>query len=244
MIEINLLPGARKKTRSKGPSLDLGALLGGVTAQVRDPFLIVGVVGLVLGAAATGFLYLRQGGRARDLTERENQAVQDSTRFAAVLAERRNAETQRDSVLRQLNIIRQIDSERYIWPHLLDEVSRALPPYTWVRTIQQTSAPVSIGLRDSTVGPNAKAIAAAADSAVAAEQKLTVRLVGQTVDIQALTRFMRVLEQSPFVTAVNLARSDVVVVGSSEVTEFTLDFTYEKPDPSVIRTAPLTIAVR
>ena len=28
-----------------------------------------------------------------------------------------------------------IDEDRYIWPHILDEVSRALPPYTWITVL-------------------------------------------------------------------------------------------------------------
>ena len=29
----------------------------------------------------------------------------------------------------------QIDSDRYVWPHLLDEVSRNLPSYTWLTSL-------------------------------------------------------------------------------------------------------------
>src|ERR687889_235706 len=60
------------------------------------------------------------------------KAVQDSTRYASVLREREKAEAKRDTVLRSLNMIRAIDDDRYIWPHVMDEVSSALPPYTWV----------------------------------------------------------------------------------------------------------------
>ena len=40
----------------------------------------------------------------------------------------------------QIEIIQAIDNNRYVWPHVLDEVSRSLPSYTWLTSMQQTSA--------------------------------------------------------------------------------------------------------
>ena len=54
MIEINLLPGARKHKRSKGPAFSVGALVSGVAAQVKDPFLIIAVSGVALGILGAG----------------------------------------------------------------------------------------------------------------------------------------------------------------------------------------------
>ena len=70
--------------------------------------------------------------------------MQDSTRYAAVIAQRSAAEASRDSVVRQIDVIKAIDGTRFVWPHILDEVSRALPPYTWLVSIAQTSAVPSI----------------------------------------------------------------------------------------------------
>ncbi len=241
MIEINLLPGAKKARRGGGgPSFNVGALFSGFGSSVKDPFLLVAVGGLVIGLAATGVLFTSLSSREATLVEREQQAMQDSTRYAAVLKERGNAQAQRDSVVRQLAIIRTIDGERFTWPHLLDEISEALPPYTWLTSIAQTSPVPSIASRDSLTGPERGAAAAAAEAA----SPLMLRLVGQTVDIQALTRYMRILEASPFLEGVNLVRSDIVLVESREVTEFTLDMQYQQPDSAAIRTVPLTVAVR
>ena len=241
MIEINLLPGAKKARRGgSGPSFNVGALFSGVSSSVKDPFLLMAVGGLVIGLAATGVLFTSLRSREATLIEREQQAMQDSTRYAAVLKERGHAAAQRDSVVRQLAIIRTIDGERFTWPHLLDEISEALPPYTWLTSIAQTSPVPSIASRDSLTGPEQGAAAAAAEAAA----PLMLRLVGQTVDIQALTRYMRILEASPFLEGVNLVRSDIVLVESREVTEFTLDMQYQQPDSAAIRTVPLTVAVR
>ena len=52
---------------------------------------------------------------------------------------------------------------------------------------------------------------------------MNFRIIGNTVDIQALTRFMRLLEASPFVENVTLVKSSLILIENKEVTEFTLD---------------------
>ena len=94
---------------------------------------MLGAIGSALVAIlVTGGLYTTQASRAARLDEALQKAVQDSTRYASVLHERERAEAKRDTVLRSLNMIRAIDDDRYIWPHVMDEVSSALPPYTWI----------------------------------------------------------------------------------------------------------------
>ena len=257
MIQINLLPGAQRSKRSAGPSLDVGAMFSGALAQVKDPFLIIAVAGLVLGGGATAFQYIMLGRGTRAVDERMAQAMKDSTRYAAVLAERASAEANRDSVVRQFSIIRAIDGERYTWPHVLDELSRALPPYTWITKIQQTSPVLSVVQKpDSgakTPADTAKAkqkpkrsksIEELANAANSSVPKLVVRVTGQTVDIQAVTRYIRLLEASPFLENVTFVSSDAKVADGRDVTEFMIDVTYQTPAPSAIKTVPLTVAVR
>jgi hypothetical protein len=76
------------------------------------------------------------------------------------------------------------------------------------------------------------------------ENVLALQIVGNTVDIQALTRFMKLLEASPFIQKVQLARSEMAMVEGKEVTEFTLEAQYERPDSSMIVTAPVSLSVR
>jgi Tfp pilus assembly protein PilN len=244
MIEINLLPGARKTKRAGSPGMNVGAAFSGALAQVKDGFLLFGLIGLVAGALVTGYFYMRLGARQSELTERERIALTDSTRYAGVLAQRASAEAQRDSVVRQLSIIRAIDGERFTWPHMLDEISEALPAFTWLVSVAQTSPVVSIVTRDSASGAAAQRIEDQANAALANAPRMTVRIIGQTVDIQALTRYMRTLEQSPFIEGVTLAGSVVKAEQGRDVTEFTLDLQFQQPDPSAIRTVPLTVAVR
>lgn len=246
MIEINLLPGARKKTRSRGSSFNIGDVLNDLQSRVRDPWMISAVAGVVVGLAAIGAMWTLQSRRESSLAEREQKAVQDSTRYASVIAERTKAEAQRDSVLRQIAVISAIDGTRLIWPHVMDEISRAMPPYVWLRSVAQTSA---VSNESPEVQAGVSKAAPRKDPARPAapqsdENVLTLQVVGNTVDIQSLTRFMKALEASPFLQNVTLVRSDVVMQQGKEATEFRLDMQYEKPDPSVLRTVPFTVSVR
>jgi Tfp pilus assembly protein PilN len=232
MIEINLLPSARKSRKARSSTsaakFDFGAYMGNLTSRMSDPWLLVAIAGVVLGVAGVGAQWYFQGRAETALLERERVAVQDSARYAAVVAQRRAAEAQRDSIAQQIAVISALDGERFIWPHVLDEISRALPTYTWLTSVRQSNP----------------AAPASPEAAVTATPAVALRVIGLTVNVQALTVFMRQLEASPFLTAVTLAVSEVALVDGKEVTEFTLDMQYSKPDPSVIRTVPLSVAVR
>lgn len=246
MIEINLLPGARKSKRSRTATVDVRALFGEVLARVRDPYLIGAIAGVLVGVLATAGMWLYQGRQLSTLEEREQLALQDSTRYAAVIAQRSAAEAARDSIERQITVIKSIDGARYVWPHVMEEISRSLPPYTWLKSVRQTSAL-------STLSPEVEAEIAAgdepargkrpskpaveADSAALAAMTLRFRIVGQTVDYQALTRFMKQLEASPFIEHVNLTKTELVMAQptNKEATEFTLDMQVQKPDSAAIR---------
>jgi len=245
MIEINLLPGARK-TKGRAAGMDFSATAQNFVARVKDPYLIGAVAASIVTVLAVGFLFLTQSARAADLEEREQKAVADSTRYAAVLKEKARAEAQRDTVVRQLNIIRSIDNNRFVWPHLLDEISRALPPFTWLTTVAQTSAPQSAAatqLPAPGTPPETAAKPRGIDT-VTVEDTLKLRIVGNTVDVQALTRFMTLLEASPFLKDVNLIKLTPVIEQDRQVAEFQLDAAFQKPDSSAIRVQPVLSSVR
>ena len=258
MLQINLLPGGRKSARG-GNGFDVAGAFGNIGQRIRDPWLVGAAAAVVISVATVGVLFTAQQARAAEVTTKLETAVRDSTRYANVLAARRKLTAERDSVHRQLQIIRTIDDNRYNWAHILDEVSRALPAFTWLTILEQTSkAPLPPGA-DTThasaapATPAAKATAdasskdqaakAAADT-VNVHPDLSFRIVGQTVDIQALTMFMRQLESSPFIQKVALTKSEIVVVDNKDVTQFELTAAYEVPPVGVVRTSPLVVPVR
>lgn len=257
MIEINLLPGVKKAAKGGAGKVNVGASLADLRDKVKDPWLLGSLATVVITIASVGVLFTAQQARAAEVDTKLETAVRDSTRLTTVLAARRKVTAERDSVHRQLLIIRTIDDNRYNWAHILDEVSQALPQYTWLTVIEQTTkeplppgadttsgrAPVQAAGAKVDTSRAARNAAAVADS-VNVHPQLSFRIVGQTVDIQALTLFMKQLESSPFVQKVSLKRSEIVVVDGQDITEFELLADYEVPPPSVIRTSPLVVPVR
>lgn len=255
MIAINLLPGAKKSGKGGSGKVNVGSAMAGLVSKVKDPWLLGSVGTVVVAVASVGILFSAQQARATELDKNLDRAVADSTRLTSVLAARRKVTAERDSVQRQLQIIRTIDDNRYNWAHILDEVSQSLPQYTWLTVVEQTTdeplPPGADTLQGRAPAPKAPGDTTAA-ARLAAEKADTVnvhptlafRVVGQTVDIQALTLFMKQLESSPFVHKVVLKRSEIVVVDSKDVTEFELLAEYEVPPQGVIRTAPLVVPVR
>ncbi len=248
MIEINLVPGSGKKAKKGsggGAKLNLGASLASLRGKVRDPWMLGAIGSSVVAVLVTALLYTTQTARESRLGDELEKAVQDSTRYATVLRERETAEAKRDTVLRALNMIRAIDDDRYIWPHVMDEVSNALPPYTWVVSLGftgggQATAPIRTIMPASNEGSGRK-------HKVATEivkDSVKVRLVGNTVDIQALTRFMKQLETSPFLEGVQLISSQRAIDNGKEVTQFQLDMRYTRPGVEDVRRVPLRVSVR
>ena len=250
MIQINLLPGAPKAKRSRSVSLNLGSITAGWAARISDPFLIAAVVGVLAGAASMGGMYWYQDAAAASVAARLEAAEQDSIRFSALIKERHKTEMQRDSVETQVAMIRSIDGRRYIWPHLMDEISHALPPYTWITQVVQTgdqkapSGQAGPAVKGDSARKNKRKTPKEVADSLEAATRVQFRIVGNTVDIQALTRFMKMLEASPFIENVQLVKSSMVIVDGKEVTEFQLDAAYQKPDSAAIRTTPLTVSVR
>ena len=279
MIEINLLPGdAKKKKRAKavtGTGLKLqfhpGRWFAGITQKITDKYMLGAVAAAGISGALIVLMFIGQTARAALVESRETKAEKDSAQYSAVLNAKARAEATRDSLYQQIAIIKSIDDSRYLWSHLMYEISSALPQYTWLTEITQTSAPKSVAVADTLVKKAGAAGAAAAaatadstanaaksprqraldrdrarkaraDSLFADAKTITFKIVGHTVDIQALTRFMKSLEASPFIQNVQLTRSDLVQAEGKEVTEFTLVAESQPPPPFAIKTVPLVVS--
>jgi Tfp pilus assembly protein PilN len=252
MIEVNLNPGSGKKKAKKGgggggSKVSLGASLDNLRSRVRDPWMLGALGSAVVAALMVGGLYTTQEARASRLDEELQKAVQDSTRYASVLREREKAEAKRDTVLRSLNMIRAIDDDRFIWPHVMGEVSAALPPYTWLVSLGysgagQATTPVRTVTASDAASPSGRRRKPQNTQIVL--DTVRIRLVGNTVDIQALTRFMKQLEVSPFLENVTLQSSARAMDNAKEVTQFQLDMLYTRPGQTDVRRVPLAVSVR
>ena len=242
MITVNLRPDLKRK-RARSPLRGMLEGVRGLGTKVKDPLLLASVVSWVSVLAWLGYVVV---GTTRELNALEPQLEQtraEHKRFKAFLAEKRHQETIRDSLVAQIGVIRTVDGDRYVWPHLLDEVTKALPAYTWL---------VDMGFAATAAPPpsqkaDAKKADAKKDSTVAepfVSPTVTFNVNGRTVDIQAYTRFLRQLEASPWITEVTPVSAQTVVEKERPVTAFTIRATYGQADSAYIRTVPLSESVR
>jgi Tfp pilus assembly protein PilN len=237
MITINLRPGQKRK-RAGNPfkgMLDQLAGLKELSAKVKDPMLMAAVGAWIFVASALGLIYLNQLRQLYVLEPRLEQARTENRRFKAFLADKRRQEKIRDSLLAQITVIRNVDGDRYTWPHLLDEITKALPAYTWLVDIAHSPPPPP---------PPRPAGAVPDTTQPPAPPPVAFQINGRTIDIQAYTRFLRQLEASPWVKDVVPVAAQTVVEKERAITAFTIRASYTRADSAYIRTAPYSQSVR
>src|SRR5438105_6424576 len=136
MIEINLLPGKEKKAAGGGAGFKLALPdFQGLQARTKNPWLVTASAASVIVVGGGVLLFITQSTRLRVLESRLDAVRVEKRRFDAVIAQKRQSEKIRDSLVSQINIIRGIDADRYIWPHVLDQITKALPPYHWLNGV-------------------------------------------------------------------------------------------------------------
>jgi type IV pilus assembly protein PilN len=240
MITVNLRPDLKRK-RARSPLHGITESVRGLGAKVKDPLLVVAVVAWVGALGWLGFVVMNTGRQLATLEPQLEQTRAEHRRFKAFLTEKRHQEMIRDSLVAQIGVIRSVDGDRYVWSHLLDEVTRALPAYTWLTDLGADVATTP----GAAPAPAAAAAPAKADSnAAPAKTPVAFSIVGRTVDIQAYTRFLRQLEASPWITDVTPVSAQTVVEKERPVTAFTIRATYREADSAYIRTVPLSQSVR
>ncbi|NIP60474.1 MAG: PilN domain-containing protein [Gemmatimonadetes bacterium] len=212
MIEVNLLPGSKKRAAGQRKWKFELPEFGGLPT---DRWILGSAVITAAVIVAVAYMYLSMSARISDVGAQVDEAVQDSARYADLIEQAEQLRARRDSIATRVAIIQEIDRDRYVWPHVLDEVARALPEYTWLESVVQT----------------------------ASGQELGFRIEGSAGTNFALTRFMQNLEASPFVRSVTLINTQLNVVQSGNVgrnvNRFTLEARYEQPPFDALETVPL-----
>ena len=216
MIEVNLLPNA-KRAKKKGAALG-GASLKAIKIPAFDRWLAFMVGAWVIGLGMLAWLFLGTRSEAAALTGQIETAAADSARYATTISQTNELRARRDTIAMKLEVIQQIDEGRYTWPHILAEVAKALPDYTWLEGVSQIEG-----------GPAPH-----------------IQIDGRTGNNFALTRFMSNLEASPFIRGVRLLSTTQIAEGAAgqEVTlhQFMLEAYFEEPSPDQIETVPLFAA--
>jgi Tfp pilus assembly protein PilN len=237
MIEINLLPGKKKKAATGAGFKFALPDFQGLIATIKNPWLFVVSAAAIIVIGGGLFAFIAYSTRLRILNSKLADVQAEKRRFDAVIAQKRQSEKIRDSLVAEINVIRGIDADRYVWPHVLDQITKALPPYTWL-----TGISVAGGNNLAPGTPGAIAAPGGVDST--GVPQVRVWITGSTVDIQAYTTFLRQLAASPWLTDVMPATTSTVVEADRPVTAFNVAVRYRVADSVYIRTVPLTQSAR
>jgi len=214
VIEVNLLPGGRKRaSKGGGFSFKLPKLSLGGSGEGPDRYILFFVAAAVVSVGYVAWSFLDVQGEGEELEVRLEQERQDSIRFAALIAQTNELTARRDLLAQRVEIIQQIDAARYTWPHLLDEVAGAVPEYLWLTEVVYAN-----------------------------ESPLTIRIAGRAGSTFAVTNFMRRLEASRFLRGVEMQSMQLQpspVNPDDLVQVFELMVEYEAPPLEELQTVPL-----
>lgn len=209
MIEVNLLPGGKKR-RARGGDRKLP--IPNFANLLSDSYTIGAVVVAVGVLGTLGWWYTGLSARQGEVQVALADALQDSANYADLIERNAILAARQDSIAQKVSIIQEIDALRYVWPHLLDELARALPDYTWLTQVIQ----VSLG------------------------DVVEFQVRGRAGNNRAMTTFWRQLQESPFIRQVNLVQTEQVLEPTGQlVYAFQLDCIYETPPMEFLETIPL-----
>jgi Tfp pilus assembly protein PilN len=214
VIEINLLPRgeSRKTIRTRAGA----ARVPKMPAIGGDPWNVgLGVAAAAILAFAGWSVWSNSSATSR-LESQIAREVTDSTRYATTIALITELTERQDTIRQKIEVIRDVDTRRFVWPRILDEVSGSLPAYSWITRMFSTESD------GENAGPS-------------------ITVEGASGSTQSLTRFMKNLEASPFIRDVTLVTTEQVETDGRTYNRFTIEARYAVPDSSFIETVPVVV---
>lgn len=214
MINVNLHPEGRKagrKSRS-GSSFELPSLegFGGLDSLREDPWRTGLIAAVVLVPLAVGAMWISQRSEAGQLEDRLETALADSTRLADLRALSDSLRDRQVEIRERISLIETLDGGRFVWPHLLNEISDALPTSAWISSIQRQSS----------------------------DPQLTLEIQAVATTPMTITEFVRALDASRHIGSVRIVRSQRETTDGRPGHAFTLIVRYAEPSEPA-ETAPL-----
>lgn len=147
MIKINLLAGAKREPVRKAPSLKIEGFGGG------QNLLLVVIIGLSL--AFVGWRYYSLSAETKklnqdlDVAREQLKKVEDDRKAIEVL------KVKKEAFQKQIDIITNLKNNQQVPVKLLDEISRNLPDFLWLISMNEANNSLTFSGRATT--PNAYA---------------------------------------------------------------------------------------
>lgn len=225
MIQINLLPGPKKK-KAAGGGFEMPNF-GELLAKVKDPLLLVLIGTWVVVGGGLGGVYVWRA-HALSATEADSiKVAREQKRYSNLIAQKKKTDSLRVKVENEIIEIKGIDGDRYVWPHMLEEITKALPDYTWLVNVEVLKSGGDL-----------------ADTTRKGPPPVRFQIDGRTSDIEAYTRFVRQLSNSPWLTDIVVGAAQTVVESDRPVTAFTITAQFHEADVAYRHTVPVRETVR
>lgn len=172
MIEINLLP---ESLRARQGIASNRHAEGGLHIDLLGVALLISALTVPPGTAA---LWWSQRAEGLELRARLDAVMADSARLAELRAATDSLSERSREIRERVVLVEQLDRDRFAWPHMLDEISRALPPPAWLISLRQLSPPPDLAVELQGVAGNPLAITEFVRSLGISDHIADVKIVG------------------------------------------------------------------
>ena len=214
MIKINLLPPEKRKKLNKvtpAKKKAAGPALSKMKIGLKfDPLVTLPVAALVIAVVLIGGSFFWLGYKDKSLQERRDSLRVDLNRLNQEILRIDNLKLQTKQVRDRMEVILDVDRNRFLWPRILDEISSALPRYTWLESVTE----------------------------ITPFPQLTLRVEGNTMSNLLLSQLITKLENSSMLRDVRLVSSTEREHASYQTKYFVLEadctLNQEVPDTTAV----------
>ena len=141
MIRINLIAAERERTKKKA-----------VTFGTAGQKLTIGCsLILILAALLVGWRYWSLSRESAQLDTDIASAQQETTRLHTIILQVQQFEQRKAQLQQRVVLIEQLRKSQTGPVHMLDQISRALPPMLWLSELKQTGDSVVIDGKSTTI---------------------------------------------------------------------------------------------
>jgi Tfp pilus assembly protein PilN len=214
MIEINLLPGSVKRTKRKSGGGLPAVAMPKIKLPPMDKYIMAAIGMWAVAILLIVYMQLSTTSKLAAAKVQYNKLVRDTAAAHDKIELLKQLNGRSDTIAAKLKVIQELDAGRFDLAHILDEIGRNVPDYTWLVSIQPA---------EGSGGP----------------MNPSFRIEGRMGNPFALPKFIIDLESSPFIANVTLKKQQPVIENGKPMYMFSIEGTYEQPPAGITRTVPL-----
>ncbi|MEO0142527.1 MAG: PilN domain-containing protein [candidate division WOR-3 bacterium] len=197
MIKINLSPSPKKVGVPKRPEGVKPA--APPKAPLRIEVGIVYIAGIVIVVAIIALFLIIQSNKIGSLNRNIKDLNTKLNELKVYVATVDSLKKREKELMELISPIKELNKNRFLLAHILDEVSARIPDFTWLTMLNITSQDITT--------PNPKG---------------TINIKGTAASNLLVADFMNRLEESPYISNVDLTVLEKKTVEKQEMMEFTL----------------------